>query len=59
MRYANWIAIAWLLIGVLVTVWMTRNRREALDDAGRVFVEESPHGIAGPHPETGPAPAAG
>ena len=58
-RYANWIAIGWLLTGLLVTAWMTRNRRQALVNAGRVFVEEQPHGLAGPVPETGPAPAAG
>lgn len=40
MRYSNWFAIGWLLAGLVITAWMTRNRRQALVDAGRIFVED-------------------
>ncbi|MBA2462530.1 MAG: APC family permease [Actinobacteria bacterium] len=39
-RYANWIAVGWLAAGVLVTAYMAKNRREALVNAGRIFVED-------------------
>jgi amino acid transporter len=47
-RYANWIAIGWLLAGLVVTAWMASNRREALVAAERIFVEEEVVGPAGP-----------
>jgi amino acid transporter len=57
-RYANWIAIGWLLAGLVLTAWMTRNRRDALDKADRIFVEEEVVGIGGPDvPPPHPAPA--
>jgi amino acid transporter len=40
LRIANWVAIAWVLAGVLVTLWMARNRRQALVNAKRIFVED-------------------
>lgn len=54
-RYANWIAIGWLAAGVLVTFYMAKNRRQALVNAERIFVEEDIVGIAGP--DVPPAPA--
>jgi len=38
-RYANWFVLGVLFVGVLVLLWLARERRSALDDAGRVFVE--------------------
>jgi amino acid transporter len=49
-RYANWIAIGWLALGVLVTAWVARYRRQALDDAERIFADAD--GVA---PATGGA----
>jgi len=40
MRYANWFAIIWVLLGLAVTAWMARNRRQALLNAERIFVED-------------------
>jgi amino acid transporter len=54
-RYANWIAIAWILLGLLVTAYLMRTRREALTRAGRVFVEDEVE----PPPAAAPAPAPG
>jgi amino acid transporter len=39
-RIANWVAIVWVAIGIGVTIWMSMNRREALANAGRIFVED-------------------
>jgi hypothetical protein len=55
MRYANWFALIWLAAGVVVTAWLWRTRRQALENAGRIFIEAD----AGPAPETPPAPAPG
>jgi amino acid transporter len=55
-RYANWIAIAWVALGVFVTAWMARYRREALINAGRIFVREDTAATA---LESPPAPASG
>jgi amino acid transporter len=38
--YANWIAIAWLAIGILLTVWISMRRPQALENAKRIFVED-------------------
>jgi amino acid transporter len=55
-RYANWIAIAWIVLGLLVTAYLMRTRREALTAAGKVFVEDE----RGPAPPVAaPAPARG
>jgi amino acid transporter len=54
MRYANWFAIIWIALGVVVTLWMWRTRREALLNAGRIFVEDET--VA---PAAAPAPAPG
>jgi amino acid transporter len=43
-RYANWVALAWIALGLGVTAWMSRRRRAALEGAARVFVGEEPAG---------------
>ncbi len=40
LRIANWVAIAWVVAGIGVTVFMARTRRQALVNAGRIFVED-------------------
>ena len=41
-KYANWVAIAWTVLGVLVTLWIVRTRPERLSDMERVYVEDEP-----------------
>jgi amino acid transporter len=41
-KYANWVAIAWTVLGVLVTVWIVRTRPQRLDDMERVYVDDEP-----------------
>jgi amino acid transporter len=55
-RYANWIAIGWLLAGLGVTAWLSKNRREALVNAERIFVEDETVSPATDAPETPAAP---
>jgi hypothetical protein len=50
MRYANWFAIVWIAIGLVVTAWMWRTRRQSLENAERIFVDDI---------ETAAAPALG
>jgi amino acid permease len=41
----NWlpfVAIAWLLLGVIVAFWLAKNRSEVLSRIGKVFVDEGP-----------------
>lgn len=38
-RYANWFVLGVILVGGVVMLWLARARRNALDGAGRVFVE--------------------
>jgi amino acid transporter len=41
----NWLpylTLAWLLIGIIVAVWLSRTRAEALGRIGRVFLVEGP-----------------
>jgi amino acid transporter len=40
MRYANWFAIVWIAIGLVVTAWMWRTRRQSLENAERIFVDD-------------------
>lgn len=54
-RYANWIAIGWLLGGLAVTAYFVRMRPQALTNAERIFVEDET--VATETPETGAAPA--
>jgi amino acid transporter len=39
-KYANWIAIAWVAIGIVLTVWLATTRPERLRDMERVYVED-------------------
>ncbi len=39
-RIANWVAIVWIAAGIGVTIWMSMNRRQALVNAERIFVED-------------------
>jgi amino acid transporter len=58
-RYGSWIALGWLAAGLVVTAWMHMTRPEALDELGKVFVEEEVVGPAGPFdvpPATAPEP---
>jgi amino acid transporter len=50
-KYANWIAIAWIGIGIVLTAWLTMTRPERLKDMERVYVEDET--VA---PESGAAP---
>jgi hypothetical protein len=36
------VAIGWLLLGVVVAFWLAANRSEMLSRIGRVFVDEAP-----------------
>ena len=37
---ANWVALAWAVIGVALTVWLARRRPDKLADVERVYVDE-------------------
>jgi hypothetical protein len=39
-KAANWIAPAWLVIGLGLAVWLARARRDKLQDIERVYVED-------------------
>src|SRR3954454_12385754 len=41
-KAANWIAIAWVVIGAGLTLWLTSRRRDKLSDIEHVYVEEEP-----------------
>jgi amino acid transporter len=41
-KAANWIAIAWLVIGAGLTFWLMRNRPDKLRDIEHVYVDEEP-----------------
>lgn len=56
-RWGSWIAVGWLVAGVGVTAWMYMAKPEAMDEMGKVFIEEEGVvGVAGP-PAVPPAPA--
>jgi amino acid transporter len=38
---ANWVALAWAVIGVVLTVWLTRRRPDKLKDMERVYVDDT------------------
>jgi len=49
LKWGNWVAIAWMAIGVVVLLWVSRTRPEALERANRIFIEEGPEpGFAAP-----------
>jgi amino acid transporter len=39
-KYANWVAIAWTVLGLLLTAWLVRSRPEKLRDMERVYVDD-------------------
>jgi hypothetical protein len=39
-KYANWVAIAWAGIGVVLTLLVTKMAPERLADVDRVYVED-------------------
>jgi amino acid transporter len=39
-KYANWFAIGWVVLGLAVTLFLSRRRPQALRQADRVFVED-------------------
>jgi amino acid transporter len=47
-KIGNWIALAWFVIGVVLTVWVTTSRPERLRDMERVYVEDDDPTAAGP-----------
>jgi amino acid transporter len=49
-KYANWVAIAWVVLGLALTIFVTRWRPDRLRDMERVYVEDET--VA---PETPPA----
>ncbi len=52
-KYANWIAIGWIVAGIVLTVWLSITRPERLRGMERVYVEDetlSPADAAGQFP---------
>jgi amino acid transporter len=39
-KYANWIAIGWIVAGIVLTIWLSITRPEKLRDMERVYVED-------------------
>jgi hypothetical protein len=39
-KYANWVALAWTILGVLLTLFIVLTRPHKLDDMERVYVED-------------------
>jgi amino acid transporter len=47
-KYANWVAIAWTVLGLVLTAWLVRSRPEKLRDMERVYVEDETVAPEGP-----------
>ena len=47
LRFGNWFAIAWMVVGVALTAWITRARPQALETAREIFVEDEALPTAG------------
>jgi amino acid transporter len=39
-KYANWVAIAWTVLGLALTAWLVHSRPEKLRDMERVYVDD-------------------
>lgn len=52
-RYANWVAVAWTVVGILLTAWIATSRPERLRDMEHVYVEDETEGA----PPDAPAPS--
>jgi amino acid transporter len=50
-KYANWVAAAWTILGIVLTIWLTTAKRDKLRDLDRVYVDDET--VA---PESGTAP---
>jgi amino acid transporter len=51
--YGNWVAIVWMIVGVIVLAYLHTSRRHALENADRVFVEDEK--VAAPDRPVAPA----
>jgi amino acid transporter len=45
-KAANWVALAWTVIGIGLTIWLTTSRPERLRDIENVYVEDDTDGTA-------------
>ena len=41
-KTANWVALAWTVVGIGLTLWVSRSRPERLSDMERVYVDDEP-----------------
>jgi amino acid transporter len=39
-KYGNWIAVGWVVLGIIVTAFVAKARPQALENAERIFVED-------------------
>jgi amino acid transporter len=39
-KNANWVALAWTILGIVLMIWVTTSRRDKLRDMERVYVED-------------------
>ncbi|MBV8257277.1 MAG: APC family permease [Actinobacteria bacterium] len=39
-KYANWVAAAWTILGIILTVWISMSRPDKLEDMERVYVDD-------------------
>ena len=54
-KAANWVALAWTVVGIALTVWITRRRPDRLRDIERVYVEDEAPGAEEARPAVGVA----
>jgi amino acid transporter len=51
-RYAVWVALGWVISGLLIGLWLQRTKPEALEAARRIYVEdetvEAPAAVGAP-----------
>jgi hypothetical protein len=52
-KYANWVALAWIAVGVVLTIVLWARAPDRLGDMERVYVEDET--VAGSAPATQPA----
>jgi amino acid transporter len=46
--YGNWVALVWVAVGIVLTIWVSIARPSALEQGGRVFVEDETASAAAP-----------
>jgi len=39
-KAANWVAAIWLVVGIVLSIWLTRSRPETLRDVEHVYVDD-------------------